>query len=338
MPDDNYYQILGLTPDTATADDIKANYRKLAMRWHPDKNNGSKQASEMFARINEAYSTLSDAAKKAEYDLTHNFSDSVGERPFYGFHFNYRTNHSRWEKWNGDDISIGIEIGFLQSLRGVNGFPLHVTRECDCPKCRGTCAERAVPCERCAGTGKVVDRSMIPQPCPNCNGVGAILTNPCEVCSGLGRVIVSEDVRIDIPCGINHGSILRTAFAGNGGHLGGQAGDVYSTVHIKNDSPYHREQQTLILKMKVPPETLILGGEVEVPLPLGGVEKKIIPPCSSNNWSFAIPGHGVPKIGIPNRRGILVVSLEADFPSKLTEEEEKVLKEYAKIRKKNGNG
>ena len=333
----NYYQLLGLTPDTATPEDIKANYRKLARQWHPDLNGGSKQASDMTALLNEAYETLSDPAKKAEYDSKYDFTDSIGERPFPGFQFGHRAFHPRWEPWPGDDISVAIEISFLQSLRGVKDYPVHISRECDCPKCGGRCADKAVQCDRCAGTGKVMDASMIPQPCPKCNGVGATLTNPCKVCSGLGRVLINEDVRIDIPCGVNHGSILRTPGAGNGGHLGGASGDVYSTIRIKNDSPYHREQQTLILKMKVPPETLILGGEVEVPLPLGGSEKHRIPPCSSNNWSFAIPGHGVPKIGVPNRRGLLLVALEADFPTKLTDEEERALREYAEIRKKSEN-
>jgi molecular chaperone DnaJ len=332
---DDFYQLLGLTPDTATPEDIKANYRKLAMRWHPDKNGGSKQATDMFAKINEAYATLSNPARKAEYDRKHNFSDSAFDfRPFFSFTFS-NAPRTRWEPWPGEDISIALELDFLQSLRGVTDHPIHITREVDCPKCKGRCADKVTPCERCGGTGKVVDpRTMLPQACPFCKGVGAHMVNPCNACSGLGRILVQEDLRINIPCGVNNGSILRTALAGNGGHLGGQDGDLYSTIRIKNDSPYHREQQTLILKMKVPPETLILGGEVEVPLPLGGKQKQIIPPCSSNNWSFAIPGHGMPKVGDFNHRGMLLVVLEADFPSKLTDEEERALKAYAEIRKK----
>lgn len=333
----NYYQLLGLTPDTATPEDIKANYRKLARQWHPDLNGGSKEATDMTALLNEAYATLSDPAKKAEYDRQNNFADAMFEfRPFFaGFSFTNHPIHSRWEPWPGDDISIGIEINFLQSLRGVKDYPLHITRECDCPQCKGRGGDKVTPCERCGSTGKVVDpRTMLPQECPICGGIGAHVTNPCKVCSGLGRVLVNEDININIPCGVNNGSILRTALAGHGGHLGGADGDVYSTIRIKNDSPYHREQQTLILKMKVPPETLILGGEVEVPLPLGGKQKQIIPPCSANNWSFAIPNHGVPRIDDFNHRGMLLVVLEAEFPGKLTNEEEEALKHYAEIRKK----
>ena len=334
MAQPNYYQLLGLTPDTATPEDIKANYRKLARQWHPDLNGGSKKATDMTALLNEAYATLSDPAKKAEYDRQNNFADATFDfKPFFGFSFTNHPVRSRWEAWPGDDTSIGIEITFLQSLRGVKDYPLHITRECDCPQCKGKGGDKIDLCDRCGATGKVVDpRTMLPQECPACGGIGAHLTNPCKVCSGLGRVLVSEDININIPCGVNNGSILRTACAGHGGHLGGADGDVYSTIRLRNDSPYHREQQTLILKMKVPPETLILGGEVDVPLPLGGKQKQIVPPCSANNWSFAIPGHGVPAIGNFNRRGMLLVVLEADFPMALSPDEEKLLKEYAHLR------
>lgn len=332
----NYYQLLGLTPDTATAEDIKVNYRKLAMRWHPDHNPGDKTAEETFKRITEAYEVLSDSEKKAEYDRKNNFADATFDfKPFFGFSFTDYPMRGRWESWPGADISIAIEISFLQSLRGVKDYPLHITRECDCPQCKGKGAEKADLCERCAGSGRVVDhRTMLPQDCPTCGGLGAKLTNVCETCSGLGRLLVSDEIKIDIPCGVNNGSILRTPSVGHGSHLSGPNGDVYSTIHIKNDSPYRREQQTLILKMKVPPETLILGGSIDVPLPLGGTQKQTIPPCCSNNWSFAIAGHGVPAIGNPNRRGMLLVVLEAEFPDKISDEEERLLKEYAEIRKK----
>lgn len=330
---DDFYQLLGLTPDTATPEDIKANYRKLALRYHPDRNPGDAKAEEMFKLITEAYATLSDPTKRADYDKSHNFG--FAEAPYPFFDFTFRPSKSLWSPWPGDDIPITIELSFIQSLRGVNHYPLHITREVDCPKCSGRCARKTESCSRCHGTGRILDRTMMPQMCPVCNGRGALLTDPCDACSGLGRIIIDGELLIDIPCGVNNGSILRTALAGNGGHLGGQDGDLYSTIRIKNDSPYHREQQTLILKMKVPPETLILGGEVEVPLPLGGTQKHTVPPCSANNWSFAIPNHGVPRVGDFNHRGMLLVVLEAEFPTALTAEEEKLLKEYADLRSVN---
>ena len=352
MKENNYYWILGLSPDTATLDDIKANFRKLAKRWHPDVNHGSKEAEEMMLKLQEAYSTLSDPVKKAEYDKKFNFEDAnLGfETPFVQtvIH-NVRDSVNPIKEKDGSDVSFTVEVSFKDALWGCKHWNVTYNRECDCPRCHGYASSLGRSgvslCQRCAGLGKItkpaqngVLGSLVTETCPDCAGKSFIVKDPCSICNGLGRIIVPTDVDLEIPAGVNNGTILRVVGMGHMGHLNKWNGDFYANIKVVNDTIYHREGSNLFLKLKVPVETLILGGEVEIPLPLGGSQKENIPPLRPGHWSFAIAGHGMPIIGKKGKRGNLVVSLEAEFPDILNDEEKCILESYAKKRKETRSG
>jgi molecular chaperone DnaJ len=350
---DNFYWILGLTPDTATIADIKANYRKLAKRWHPDHDH-SAEAAEMFLKLKEAYETLSDPERKAEYDRKYNFEDAANgrESPFIQTivgRMRGAFSDDPMEERDGGDASFTVEVDFATALHGEKGKAVVFDRERDCPKCHGWSSllgRRGVEvCRRCHGARKVTRPSnvngvnmLVSEVCPDCGGTGRTILSPCPMCNAMGRIVVPTEVRLDIPAGVGNGTVIRVVGMGHMGHLREANGDFYATVRVLPDKMFHMEGHNIFVKLKVPVERLMLGGEVEVPLPTGGFQKENVPPCRPGHWSFAIAGHGMPIIGRPGKRGSLVVKLEPEFPDILNEVERETLERYAEERKRTAAG
>ena len=184
---------------------------------------------------------------------------------------------------------------------------------------------------------RLINAMYLNEPCSSCSGRGFIIDEPCPVCESRGRILIQSKIPIEIPAGVNQGSVLRVAGAGHKGHLSGTSGDLYVVTNVAQDPVFHRQGQNLHVKVHVPVEKLILGGEVEYPLPLGGKQRANVPPCRPGHWSFAVDGHGVPFVNNDRKRGSLVVTLVADFPEILNLNERNILEQYAQERKKSSS-
>ena len=351
----DYYEILGVARN-ADADTIKKSYRKLAMQFHPDKNPGNKEAEEKFKEAAAAYEVLGDSEKRSQYDrfghaaftqqrgggagfqnmedIFSNFSD-VFEDLFGmgggGGRSRQRANQPR----RGSDLRYITEVSLKEVVEGVEKVIEFDTDE-NCHSCHGTKSEKGSSvetCSTCRGSGQVV-RSQgffsMASTCPNCGGEGKVIRNPCKVCKGRGRSTVHRKLKVTIPPGVDTGTRLRVGGEGEGGFLGGPAGDLFVEVRAKEDHRFERQDDDLYGKARVSFLQLLLGGEVEVETVISK-EKIQIPRGTQVGDLLKLAGHGVPSVR-GRRRGDLYFRVEVDIPKKLTKEEETLLRQLAEIR------
>lgn len=357
----DYYEVLGINKN-ASKDEIKKAYRKLALKYHPDRNPDNKEAEDNFKEAAEAYEVLSNPEKKKLYDqyghegvdptfgqggfswdnFTHRseFSDifdsffkgsSIFEEIFGGG--GRRGGGSGRRVQRGSDIRINLTISLKEAAKGVKK-KLKYKRDETCSSCsgKGYHSESDVEkCKHCGGSGQIknVQRTLFGtianvQACPVCHGEGKMIHNPCSQCSGKGVIKKEHTVSVDIPAGVSDGNYMQLEGQGNEAP-GGIPGSLLVMIHIKEHDVLERQGDDLVCEMNVPFTTLILGGESEVPTIDGKVKLKI-PAGTAPDRVFRLSGKGMPRIN-GFRKGDQLVKVRAWFPKKLNSAEEKLVRE-----------
>lgn len=355
----DYYEVLEVTR-TSTGEEIKRSYRKLAVKYHPDKNPGDPTAEDRFKEISEAYEVLMDAEKRAAYDrFGHNaFAGAAASRgggggyvdPFEIFRQAFGGSgggifdqffggggggrQDKDAKQRGADLRYDLQIRLEEAANGVEK-EIEVEKLEACTQCNGSGAEagsRAVMCRDCGGKGQVISSRgffQVSQTCPRCRGTGQVIEKPCTKCSGEGRVEAPSRIKLKIPPGIEDGSRLRSMRNGEAGIRGGPPGDLYVVIHVKEHEVFEREAEHLFCEVPLPFTSAALGGELRVPTLEGQAQLKI-PAGTQSGSTFKLRGRGMPMLNT-TARGDLMVRVLVEVPSALNGEQRKKLEEFAQL-------
>lgn len=340
----DYYEVLGVSRNAAT-EGIKKAFRKLAMRYHPDRNKED-GAEARFKEIGEAYEVLSDPDKRAAYDR-YGHAGLQGMdfgQPFEGFDFGGfgdifdaffggTTARRAREAQRGADRRVDIEIDFQEAAFGCER-EIELTRNERCPRCGGNRAEpgsQLARCSSCDGTGEVrrVSRSFFGQfvsvaTCPQCRGEGRIITEPCKECKGAGRQRQTRRLLVKIPAGISDGSQMRLSSEGDVGVNGGGPGHLYLLIAVRPHPHFQRDEDDLVYEMELNLPQAALGCEVEIPTLDGKPHTLKIPPGTQSGRVFVLRGKGVPRLQGGGRGGLLVRA-SVVVPTDLTDEQRELL-------------
>lgn len=350
MPDNkkDYYRILGVARN-ATPEEIKKAYRKLALKYHPDRNPGDKEAEERFKEAAEAYEVLRDPEKRRLYDLYgHEGVSSTGFTGFHDFSDIFRTFSDIFEDLfgfggfataretrvqPGSDLRYDLSLDFVDAVLGTE-VTIEVPRIINCRTCGGSGAKpgtRKIPCPQCGGRG-VVTRThgifQITTTCSRCGGLREFIAEPCPVCHGEGQVREKKKLRVKIPPGMESGTHLIMAGEGNEGRFGGPPGDLYIILQVKPHEIFRREGYDLRLEVPISFVQAALGTRLTIPT-LTGSQELVIPPGTQPGEIIRIKGEGVPYPK-GSRRGDLLVQVRVTIPTHLTPRQEQLLKELAK--------
>ena len=348
----DYYDVLGV-PKNATEDDIKKAYRKLAMKHHPDRNqgDGAKKSEDHFKEGKEAYEMLSDTQKRAAYDQYGHagvdpnmggrggpggegmggFAEAFGD--IFGDIFGGAGGQRRGagqQIYRGSDLSYAMEITLEEAARGKE-TQIRIPSWENCETCHGTGAKpgtSAKVCGTCNGAGTVHMRQgffSIQQGCPHCHGTGKIIPEPCTTCAGQGKIKKNKTLEVKIPAGINEGMRIRSAGNGEPGTNGGPAGDLYIEIRIKQHDIFERDGDDLHCKVPVGMTSAALGGTVEVPT-LGGRAEIDLPEGTQHGKTFRLRGKGIKGVR-SSYPGDLYCHVTVETPIKLTEHQKKLMKE-----------
>jgi len=347
----DYYDVLGLAKN-ATDDDIKKAYRKLAMKYHPDRNqgDGAKKAEESFKEAKEAYEMLSDPDKRAAYDQYGHagvdpnaggfrpggpgaegfggFAEAFGD--IFGDVFGGGRRGGGQQVYRGADLSYAMEITLEEAARGKDS-QIRIPSWDECDTCHGSGAKpgtSAKTCSSCNGSGTVHMRQgffSVQQTCPHCRGTGKIIPEPCMTCHGAGKVKKNKTLEVKIPAGINEGMRIRSAGNGEPGTNGGPPGDLYIEIRIKPHDIFERDGDDLHCTVPVGLTTACLGGSIEVPT-LGGKAEIELPEGTQHGKTFRLRGKGIKGIR-SSYPGDLYCHIAVETPVKLTEHQRKLLKE-----------
>ena len=347
----DYYEVLGIGRE-ATEQQIKSAYRKLALKYHPDRNPGDHKAEEAFKEAAEAYAVISDSEKRSIYDrFGHAGVSGVGAGGFdpnafagfedifgnlgdlFGFSDMFGGRRRRGGPQRGADLRYDLEISFEESFTGTE-TPLQIPREETCETCSGSGAAAgtsAETCGQCRGTGQQRFQQgflTVARPCPACRGAGKVIAKPCQACRGAGRVARERKIAAKIPAGIATGQRLRLYGEGEHGAAGGPPGDLYVVVHVQDHPFFQREGDDLYCELPVSFPTLALGGDLRVPT-LAGDEELHIPAGTQPGARFKIRGKGMPNVS-GRGTGDLYAITRVAVPKKLTREQKQLLEELAK--------
>jgi molecular chaperone DnaJ len=361
----DYYEVLGV-PKNATDDDIKKAYRKLAMKYHPDRNQGeeAKKAEEKFKEAKEAYEMLSDGQKRAAYDqFGHAGVDpssgmgrgGAGPEGFSGFAEAFgdifgdifggnaggrRSGAGGQQVFRGNDLSYAMEITLEEAALGKD-TQIRIPTWDTCETCRGTGAKPGTSpktCSTCNGAGAVHMRQgffSIQQTCPACQGAGKVIPDPCTTCNGAGRIKRQKTLEVKIPAGINEGMRIRSSGNGEPGSNGGPPGDLYIEIRIKPHEIFERDGDDLHCKVPVGVTTAALGGTIEVPT-LGTKAEIELPEGTQHGKTFRLRGKGVKGLR-SSYPGDLYVHITVETPVKLTDAQRKLLRELDESFRKAGD-
>ena len=352
----DYYEVLGVGRDTSE-EEIKRAYRKLAVKFHPDKNPDDPHAEEKFKELGEAYDVLMDADKRAAYDRFGHAAFEQGGGFRGGFHDPF--DIFREVFGGGGGISGGIFETFFGGVAGRGEdrqrgadlrYDMQITleeaafgaekeievRKLDiCDKCGGTGAEsgaRSINCPVCGGRGQVISSRgffQVSQTCPRCRGVGHIVEKPCRACEGEGRLEKPSRIKLKIPAGIADGSRLRSPRKGEAGIRGGPQGDLYVVVHVQEHKIFQRDQDNLYCEVPIPFSLATLGGEVPVPTLEAKANLKI-PAGTQSGQMFKLRGKGVVHVN-GREHGDLLVRVMVEVPTRLNDEQRAKLQEFAEL-------
>jgi len=352
MAKQDYYEALNVSRD-ASLDDLKKSYRKLAMKFHPDQNQGDKQAEQKFKGISEAYDVLKDNEKRAAYDQFGHaaFEDGMGgHRGAAGFDFSSgfadvfddlfgesvgggggrrRTAQSR-----GGDLRYNLEVSLNDAFNSKK-VQVKVPTSVACDSCNGTgSAAGAQPsaCPGCGGRGKVRAQQgffTIERTCPTCSGIGHVISDPCRACSGTGRVHRERTLAVNIPKGVEDGTRIRLSGEGEAGMLGGPSGDLYIFVSVAPHKIFQREGANIFCRVPIPMTTAALGGNIEVPTVDGGRAKVTIPSGCQAGRQFRLRGKGMPVLR-GQGRGDMYIQTSVETPVNLTKRQRELLDEFDK--------
>jgi molecular chaperone DnaJ len=358
----DYYDILGV-PRNAEEEDIKKAYRKLAMKHHPDRNQGdkAKASEEKFKEAKEAYEMLTDPQKRAAYDqFGHAGVDpnmggrGAGAEGFGGFAEAFGDifgdifggaagaggrRAGGQQVYRGNDLSYAMEITLEEAARGKD-TQIRIPSWDNCETCKGTGAKPGTSpktCSTCNGAGTVHMRQgffSIQQTCPNCRGSGKIIPEPCTTCNGAGKIKKQKTLEVKIPAGINEGMRIRSAGNGEPGSNGGPSGDLYIEIRVKQHDIFERDGDDLHCTVPVGLTTVTLGGTIEVPT-LGGNAEIDLPEGTQHGKTFRLRGKGIKGIR-SSYPGDLYAHIAVETPVKITEHQRKLLKELDESFRKGG--
>lgn len=359
----DYYEVLGVSRN-ASQDEIRQAYRKLAIKYHPDKNPGNKEAEEKFKETTEAYEVLNDSQKRAQYDQFGHAAFQYAGTGGYGFggmdlHSAEETFRSFTEDFGGglfgdffedifgttttgrgkrrrvrrgSDLEMSMEISFEEAAFGTQNT-VRVPRYEACSNCRGEGTKPGtakVSCPQCGGMGQVRTAAgflSIARTCPRCQGEGEIIQTPCPECRGQGRVKVERKIDVKIPPGVETGTRLRITGEGEAGHRGGPRGDLYILIYVRKHSVFTRESNDILCEVPISFAQAALGDEVEVPT-LDGKVKMKVPSGTQSGKIFRLRGKGISDLR-GYSKGDQLVRVIVEIPAKLNLRQKQLLKEFA---------
>lgn len=347
----DYYQVLGVERDAGEAD-VKSAYRKLALKYHPDRNPGDKVAEEKFKEAAEAYAVLADADKRARYDrfghagvsgatggqgfdpsVFTGFEDILGGLgDIFGFGDAFGGGRRRGGPQRGADLRYDLEISFAQSAKGAE-TTIQIPRHETCATCSGSgAAPGSSPsaCTQCRGTGQIRFQQgffTMARTCGTCRGTGRVVTTPCTACRGEGHVEQQRKLSVRIPAGIASGQRLRLQGEGEGGARGGPPGDLYVVIFVQDHERFTRDGNDLHCQTDVWFTTLALGGEVTVP-GIDAPHMVKVPEGTATGTQFRLRGKGMPDVS-GRGKGDLLVTVRGITPRALSREQRKLLEQLA---------
>ncbi len=351
------YEILGVGRD-ADQDTIKRSYRKLAVKFHPDKNPDDAEAEDRFKELGEAYDILMDPDKRAAFDRYGHAAFAPGGRAAGGFHdpfdlfrevfgasggggggggiFEQFFGGGRSEaSGRGSDLRYDLQITLEEAAIGCEK-EIEIRKLDTCDTCDGSGAQdgsSAVTCHVCGGRGQVVASRgffQVAQTCPNCHGTGQVIQKPCRSCGGEGRKEKTSRVKLKIPAGIDEGSRLRSSGGGEAGLRGAANGDLYVVIHIREHEIFVRDGLDLHCEMPVPFVLASLGGEMRVPVLGGSTVSVKIPAGTQGGTTFRVRGQGIQPLR-GSSRGDMLVRVHVEVPTRLNSEQRKALEKFAEL-------
>ena len=350
----DYYEVLGVDKN-AGADEIKKAYRKSAMKYHPDRNPGDKEAEEKFKELGEAYEVLSDPEKKSRYDQF----GFAGVDPNYGggqggfgggfggfgdfgdlgdifgsfFGGGGRRQNTQNMPRRGENVGARLDLTFEEAAFGAEK-EVAAQRIENCSACNGSGSEdgKIETCSQCKGSGQVYTvrnimgmQMQTQTTCPQCSGRGRIVKNPCNTCRGKGKVRRTQKVKVNVPAGIDHGQTVRLRGEGSVGANGGPNGDLMVDVYIRQHPIFEREGIHVYCEVPITFTQAALGAEIDVPT-LDGKVKFEVPEGTQTGKMFSLSGRGIPSINNPKRRGDHRFTVVVETPTKLTKEQKELLR------------
>lgn len=345
----DYYEVLGVSR-TASETELKTTFRKLAMQYHPDRNQGDKEAEIRFKEINEAYQALSDADKRAAYDQYGHAAfanGGAGGGPGFGNDFSdFMTDifenffgetrgrgRSSGGRERGSDLRYNLEITLEEAFTGKTET-IKIPTAITCDACAGGGAKpgsKPRQCPTCGGHGRVRASQgffAVERTCPNCHGRGEVIDDPCESCGGAGRVTRERTLSVNIPAGVEDGTRIRLAGEGEGGLRGGPAGDLYIFLSLKPHQFFQRDGSDLFCRVPISMVTAALGGDITVPGIDGAEEKVTIPEGTQTGKQIRMRGKGMPILR-SRGAGDLYIQVVVETPQKLTKRQRELLAEFS---------
>ena len=347
MADKDFYEILGVQRN-ASDDEIKKSYRKLAMKYHPDRNKDDKESERKFKETAAAYEILKDPEKKSAYDqyghdafrqggggqgfgdFSGGFSDIFEE--FFGGGFGGGQRQRRPQR--GNDLRYNMSVSLQEAFAGKKS-QIRIPSYEGCDLCAATgSADKSGPstCATCGGQGKVRSTQgffSIERPCPTCAGEGSSIKNPCLKCSGTGQVKKQKTISVSIPAGVDTGTRIRISGEGEPGQKGAGNGDLYIFVEVQKDKLFEREDENIFCQIPISITTAIIGGDVEVPTIEGKKARLNIPAGTQSETQFRLKGKGM-SILRQTRRGDMYVEANVEIPVNLTSKQKGILQEFEK--------
>ncbi len=351
----DYYEVLGISRN-ANADELKKAYRKLALKYHPDKNqHGDKEAEEKFKEVSEAYEVLSTPKKRQMYDQFGHagMGGGFGQNPFggmgdagsfqdlfndvFGDFFGGGRGRSRDpRKQKGADLRYTLTVTYEEAGSGCEK-QINFMRNRSCSSCKGTgskSGEGPSPCVQCAGSGEVHFQQgffAVSRPCPQCNGEGSVIKNPCSQCKGQRTIPAPTKLSVSVPGGVNHGQRLKLKSEGDAGPQGGPPGDLYVVINLAEHTLFERQDDDILFELPLSITEAALGTEINLPTLDGSVSLKI-PQGTASGKTFRVKNKGFPHLGSYGS-GDLFVRVVVDVPDELSPEQIDLLKKFEEFSK-----